>query len=66
MAKNTGMPHKLIIVGKNDEVVYKRAKPIPDVYLLGFVPEPDLISLLQCADVLVNPSLHEGFGSTNA
>jgi hypothetical protein len=62
MAKKTGMPHKLIIVGKNDQVVYKRAKPIPDVHLLGFVPEPDLISLLQCADALINPSLHEGFG----
>jgi hypothetical protein len=62
MAKKTGMPHKLIIVGKNDEIVHKRAKPIPDVHLLGFVPEPDLVSLLQCADALINPSLHEGFG----
>ena len=62
MAKKTGMPHKLVIVGKNDEVVHKRAKSIPDVHLLGFVPEPDLISLLQCADALINPSLHEGFG----
>ena len=29
---------------------------------MGFVPENDLITLLQCSDVLVNPSLHEGFG----
>ena len=62
MAKKTGMPHKLVIVGKNDEVVHKKANHVPDVHLLGFVPEPDLISLLQCADALINPSLHEGFG----
>ena len=61
-AKESGIPHKLLVVGKNDEFVHKRAKPIEDIHILGFVPENDLITLLQCSDVLVNPSLHEGFG----
>ena len=61
-AKQSGIPHKLLVVGKNDEHVQKRAKPIEDIHILGFVPENDLITLLQCSDVLVNPSLHEGFG----
>ena len=61
-AKESGIPHKLLVVGKNDEFVQKRAKPIKDIHILGFVPENDLITLLQCSDVLVNPSLHEGFG----
>jgi len=61
-AKSHGIPHKLLIVGKNDEIVYKKAKSISDTYMIGFVSESDLISLLQCADALVNPSLHEGFG----
>ncbi len=61
-SKNSGLEHKLIIVGKNDDVVYKTAKSIPDVHVLGFVPEHDLIQLLQGADALINPSLHEGFG----
>ena len=61
-AKESGIPHKLLVVGKNDEFVHKRAKPMEDIHILGFVPENDLITLLQCSDVLVNPSLHEGFG----
>ena len=61
-SKNDGIKHKLIIVGKNDEIIYKKAKSIPDVHVLGFVSEHDLIQLLQGADALVNPSLHEGFG----
>ena len=61
-AKKSGIPHKLLILGKNDNFVHKRAKPLKDIHILGFVPENDLITLLQCSDVLVNPSLHEGFG----
>ena len=29
---------------------------------MGFVPEDDLISLIQGADAMVLPSIHEGFG----
>ncbi len=61
-AKSHGIPHKLLIVGKNDEMVYKKAKSVSDTYMMGFVSESDLITLLQCADALINPSLHEGFG----
>jgi glycosyltransferase involved in cell wall biosynthesis len=61
-AKSNGIPHKLLIVGKNDDIVYKKAKSIPDTHMMGFVSESDLITLLQCADALINPSLHEGFG----
>jgi glycosyltransferase involved in cell wall biosynthesis len=61
-AKQSGIPHKLLVLGKNDKFVNNKARPIKDIHILGFVPENDLITLLQCSDVLVNPSLHEGFG----
>jgi len=61
-AKSFGIPHKLLIAGKNDELIHKKAKSISDVYMLGFVSDEDLTNLLQACDALINPSLHEGFG----
>lgn len=61
-AKSSGIPHKLLIAGKNDNFIQKKAKSIPDVHMLGFVSDEDLTNLLQASDALINPSLHEGFG----
>ncbi len=50
----------LVIVGKfgwGD-----RTKPIPNVKLLGFVPDEDLVGLYSGAKAFIYPSLYEGFG----
>lgn len=62
LAKSKGIKHNLIIVGKMKPIVVERANQIKDVTSLGFVSEVDLVTLMQCADALVLPSLHEGFG----
>lgn len=61
-AKSYGISQNLIIVGKNEQIVYDKAKEIPGVILLGFVSDEHLVSLIQGSDGLINPSLHEGFG----
>ena len=61
-AKNKGIIHNLIIVGKNLPEVYAYASKISGVIVLGFVEHEELIKLYQCSDALINPSLHEGFG----
>ena len=61
-AKSSGIPHKLLIAGKNDELIFKKAKSIPDVHMLGYVSDDDLTNFLQSSDALINPSIHEGFG----
>lgn len=60
--KKEGIKHKLIIVGRTEQVVFEKASQIPDVKTLGFVSEEHLISLIKNADAMVFPSLHEGFG----
>lgn len=61
-AKDKGIVHNLIIVGKNDPIVYKKANEISGVKVLGFVSDEHLVELLQGADALLLPSIHEGFG----
>ena len=61
-AKSFGIPQKLLIAGKNDELIFKKAKSISDVHMLGYVSDEDLTHLLQASDALINPSIHEGFG----
>jgi len=61
-AKNLGLKHELLIVGKNDPIIYKKAAYIPDVKVLGFVNDKHLVDLLGTADALILPSKHEGFG----
>jgi glycosyltransferase involved in cell wall biosynthesis len=68
MRRQTGLPHHLIICGgpgwlfqEVDERV--RTEGIADyVHFLGFVPDPDLAALYTLADLMVFPSLYEGFG----
>ena len=52
----------MIIVDKTKQPVVDRASHINGVIVLGFISEGDLVTLVQCADALVLPSLHEGFG----
>ena len=62
-AKNHGLEHSLIIVGKNNpEIVIQKAKGIPDVHVLGYVSEEDLSELIQGSEALLYPSLHEAWG----
>lgn len=62
LAKENGLPHILIIVGKNDRMIFQTVQRIPDVFVLGFVNQNHLVELLQGADAMIMPSIHEGFG----
>jgi len=61
-AREQKIPQKLILVGKTLPLISKKIKEYKDVIQLGFVPEDDLISLIQGSDAMVLPSIHEGFG----
>ena len=61
-ARDAGIRHRLIILGRTDPEVYERANTINGVVVLGFVSTEHLSKLMQCADALLLPSLHEGFG----
>lgn len=61
-AREAGIRHNLIIVGRMDSIVYQEARSISGVTTLGFVSTEHLSKLIQCADALIFPSLHEGFG----
>jgi len=61
-AKEDGLKHNLIVIGKNDPVVYEKAKNVPGIIIVGFVSQEHLVELMGSADAMVLPSLHEGFG----
>ena len=61
-AREQKIPQKLILVGKTLPLISKKIKEYKDVVHLGFVPEDDLVSLIQGSDAMVLPSIHEGFG----
>lgn len=66
--RRTGLPHKLLIVGKPKykfEAVFaaiERSGVADDIVFAGFVPDEDLPTYYNAADVFVFPSLYEGFG----
>jgi len=66
--KEKSIPHKLVIVGKEDFATrkiiqsIKTADSTTDVILTGYVEEQDLPSLYNEADVFIYPSLFEGVG----
>ena len=66
--KEKSIPHKLVIVGKEDFATRKIIQSIKaadsssDVLLTGYVEDRDLSSLYNGADVFVYPSLFEGVG----
>ena len=61
-SKQQGIVQKLIILGKNDPMVYEKTKDMSDVHVLGFVASEDLVKFMQGSDALLLPSLHEGWG----
>lgn len=62
MAKKEGMKQNLIIVGRIDSVAEEKARKKQGIKIMGYVEEDELIALIQSADGLILPSLHEGFG----
>jgi glycosyltransferase involved in cell wall biosynthesis len=58
--RKEGLSHRLVIAGRDaGEATRLRA---PGVELPGYVPEEQLDALMRGADLLVHPSLYEGFG----
>ncbi|HXM19322.1 MAG TPA: glycosyltransferase family 1 protein [Candidatus Tumulicola sp.] len=66
--RRTGATHQLILFGLDDSArarfaSYSQQLGIGDrVRLLGFVSEKDLVELYNAAEVMLYPSLYEGFG----
>jgi glycosyltransferase involved in cell wall biosynthesis len=58
--RQEGLAHRLVIAGK-DAGEGERLRA-PGVELPGYVPEERLDALMRGADLLVHPSLYEGFG----
>jgi glycosyltransferase involved in cell wall biosynthesis len=70
LAKNEGLPHKLIIIGSKekfrsgDKAILKKINSLDkdSVIFQGFVSDEQLMEYLSKASLLVQPSLYEGFG----
>jgi glycosyltransferase involved in cell wall biosynthesis len=68
MRRKTGLPHELAIVGKpgwlyDDIYEQVQAEGVGEqIRFLGFVPDVDLAALYTLAELMVFPSLYEGFG----
>jgi glycosyltransferase involved in cell wall biosynthesis len=70
LARNEGLPHKLIIIGSKDKfrtaddsIMTKVDSISPGtVIFTGYVSDDELIEYLSSAALLVQPSLYEGFG----
>jgi len=70
LAKNEGLPHKLLIIGakknlrSSDDLILKKIESIRNsgITFTGFVSDEELIKYLSEASLLVQPSLYEGFG----
>jgi glycosyltransferase involved in cell wall biosynthesis len=68
LKRTTDLPHKLVLVGPSEwksDPVFHAVKDLgleSEIYLLGFVPDSELVCLYNLADLFVFPSLHEGFG----
>lgn len=58
--RRDGLPHRLVIAG-HDAGEGERLRA-PGVELRGYVPDRELDALMRGADLLVHPSLYEGFG----
>jgi glycosyltransferase involved in cell wall biosynthesis len=61
--EQTMLPHQLVLAGRAGwmcQAVLEKARTTPDVVHLGYVK--DRLALLRSADLLVQPSIYEGFG----
>jgi glycosyltransferase involved in cell wall biosynthesis len=59
-----GVPHRLVLAGHDDGVAaqVREAAGAAPVEITGYVPDERLDALIRGADLLVHPSLYEGFG----
>lgn len=68
LVREHDIPHTLVIAGRDgwgsDHIYaeYERLQLGPRVCFLGYVPEEDLPLLYAAADLVVYPSIYEGFG----
>jgi len=66
MKAETGLPHQLVIVGKEDFETSKTLAAIQevrrDIVLTGFIPDAELPALYRKAEIFIYPSLFEGGG----
>jgi len=66
MKAETGLPHQLVIAGKEDFEAAKTLAAIPrvrgEIILTGYIPDADLPALYRKADIFIYPSLFEGGG----
>jgi glycosyltransferase involved in cell wall biosynthesis len=70
LAKNEGLPHKLVIIGSKDnfrsfdDAILRKIESIGngEITFSGFIPDEELLKCLSEAALLVQPSLYEGFG----
>ena len=61
-AKSVGIPHRLMVIGRNLPAVHKKAQEVPGIVMCGYVKEENMIEIIQGSDALLLPSMHEGFG----
>ncbi len=68
LRKTMDLKHKLVIVGRKGwdyESIFERVRDLglkENVFFLDYLPEKDLPLLYNCAEMLVFPSIYEGFG----
>jgi glycosyltransferase involved in cell wall biosynthesis len=69
LAKNEGLPHKLIIIGSkenfssSDNTIFQKIDTVgsDSVMFTGYIPDTILMEYLSSAALLIQPSLYEGF-----
>lgn len=57
-----GIPHQLVVAGKEGWLIKKSMDESPDLISTGYVSQQDLIALYRGAELFLFPSLYEGFG----
>lgn len=68
MKSRTGLPHQLVIAGRNlwpYPEFFERVRTSPfasEIRVLGYVPTEDVLPLYQGASLFVYPSFYEGWG----
>jgi glycosyltransferase involved in cell wall biosynthesis len=61
-AKKSGLKHNLIIAGKHYPSIENELSKIDGIFFLNWIPDDDLLQLIQGSDAFFLPSIHEGFG----
>ena len=60
--RKSGLKHNLIIAGKHTVELENICDNQPGIFILDWIPNDDLLELIQGADAFLLPSIHEGFG----